>query len=779
MAKRRRRRSSSSPTPRLSAPSPPAKWTRRYAYAGWALLASAALALALISTGAQRCRAETTQTPSDPDSQGAPNRLIKEASPYLRSAAYQPVDWYPFGPEAFERARQLDRPVLLDIGAVWCHWCHVMDRESYENPEIARLINSMFVAVKVDRDARPDIDVRYQRAVQAITRQGGWPLTAFLTPTGKVFFGGTYFPPESRGGRPGLKQLLPRVSEVYRNQKDQILAGADQIARQLEAFEQAAAQPGEVNAALRETLISALKEDLDPQNGGSKSAPKFPHGAVIRLALDRYFPTRDPELLPVAEKTLDAMAQGGLRDYLHGGFYRYSTDRFWHIPHFEKMAYVQAELLAAYAQGYRATGKPLYREAAREIIAYLSDTLSDQARGGFYATQDADVGLEDDGSYFTWSLAEVAELLTEEEARVFTLRYGVVAQPQRHPPETPDRNVLYRARSVEDVSAELGLPPSQVRALLAQAREKLRAARGRQRAPFVDPNKFIDWNALLLSAYRQAYEAWGDESVKEFALRTTDFLLAEAYEPGKGMSHTVFEGQARTRGLVRDQVYMALALLDMYEISARPRYLAVARDLLDFTLARFWDGERGAFRDVAHAESFVEILQQPRKDIQDAPLPGANAVAALALERLFVLTGEERYRTKAEETLKAFAGSAARLGTFAATYGRGLDYYLSPPLRVVILGDRKDTRAQKLWQTALTAYRPHKSVLFREPGDELTQPLLVALAAPEGSAAGGAKVQAWVCAGARCAATDDAGRLAEMIRTHGLDPPEGVAAKEQ
>ncbi|MFB3153252.1 MAG: thioredoxin domain-containing protein, partial [Candidatus Acidiferrales bacterium] len=516
---------------------------------GWALVLAATVALALAATGGYG-------TPDPPGAKKA-NRLISEASPYLRSAAYQPVDWYPFSPQAFARAQELDRPILLDIGAVWCHWCHVMDRESYENPEVARLINEMFVAIKVDRDARPDIDARYQRAVQALTGQGGWPLTVFLTPAGKAFFGGTYFPPENRHGRPGLKELLPKVSEAYRTQKDRILAGADETARRLQAYESASAQSGSVTPALLEQLVAALPKDFDSEYGGGARAPKFPHGAVIRLALDRYAATRDARLREVAEKTLEGMARGGLRDYIHGGFYRYSTDRFWHVPHFEKMSYVQAELLEAFARAYQATGKPLYREAAEGILRYLTDTLSDQTRGGFLATQDADVSLDDDGSYFTWTLAEIKELLGAKEAQAFAAHYGVVASPQWHPPETPDRNVLYQAKSLEEVAAELKLPVEEVRTLVESARGKLRAARRQQKAPFVDPNKFVDWNALVLSAYRYAYEAFGDQAVKEFALRSTDFLLAQAYRPGQGMYHTVFEGTARTPGLLRDQAYMA------------------------------------------------------------------------------------------------------------------------------------------------------------------------------------------------------------------------------
>ncbi len=772
MAKKRRKNRASQEQAEAPRPEPRPKRRTRLL---WILAVAAAFVLALISIDFTRCHADPMRAASEPRKAGEPNRLIHEDSPYLRGAAQQPVDWYPFGPEAFQRAQELDRPILLDIGAVWCHWCHVMDRESYENPEIARLINEMFVAVKVDRDARPDIDIRYQRTVQALTGQGGWPLTAFLTPDGKAFYGGTYFPAESKSGRPGLRELLPQVSQTYRTQKDRLLAAADDISRRLQAYESDSAKPGEVTPALVEAALKDARNDFDPEYGGQTGAPKFPHGAVVQLLLDRYYVAHDPKLLEIAEKTLEGMGRGGLRDHVNGGFYRYSTDRFWHVPHFEKMAYVQAELLAAYAQAYQATGKLFYRDAAQDIAAYLTDTLSDQAQGGFYASQDADVNLDDDGTYYTWSLAEIQKLLAPDEARAFAARFGIVAAPDRHPPTTPDRNVLYVAKSVEQIGAEMKLPASRVEELLASARQKLRTARRGQQTPFVDKTKFIGWNALVLSAYRCAYEALGDESLKNFALRTTDFLLAKAYRPGQGMYHAVFEGKARTPELLEDQAYMSLALLDMYEISGEKRYFDAARDLMDYALAHLWDEKSGGFSDAAHGEDFVEILRQPRREIEDAPLPGSNAVAALALDRLFHLTGEERYRKKAEETLAAFAGSAPQMGTFAATYSRAADYHLSNPLRVVITGKKQDSHTQDLWRSALATYRPHKIVLLRDGTGKDSGPLPPALKAQIDSAPPTEAPRSFICVGATCLqATSDLTRQAELIRTFGLERPQAA-----
>src|ERR1700723_3469401 len=351
------------------------------------------------------------------------NRLKDSASPYLRSAAHQPIDWHEWGPEAFARAKEENKPILLDIGAVWCHWCHVIDRESYENPEIAGMINKFYVAVKVDRDERPDVDARYQSAISAISGQGGWPLTAFLTPEGKPFFGGTYFPPEDAMGRPGFKRILLGVSEAFRNKR----ADVDNSARALEEAVAKAelhhAARGSLDPGIVDSVIEFALRLFDEQPGGFGTAPKFPHASAVDLLLERYQSTRDPRLLHVAERTLEGMALGGVYDQLAGGFHRYSVDERWCVPHFEKMSYDNSELLKNYLHGYQVTGRALFHETAEGIIAWVNEVLSDQERGGFYGSQDADQTLDDDGDYFTWTRAEVRAVLSPEESRAIEIYY--------------------------------------------------------------------------------------------------------------------------------------------------------------------------------------------------------------------------------------------------------------------------------------------------------------------------------------------------------------------
>ena len=356
-----------------------------------------------------------------------PNRLHGQPSAYLKSAAHQPVAWHPWGPEALERAQQEDKPILLDIGAVWCHWCHVMDRESYENQEVAQLINQNFVPIKVDRDERPDIDARYQAAVSAISGQGGWPLTAFLTPQGKPFFGGTYFPPDDLYGRPGFKRVLASIAANFHTRRQEIEENAQKLTDALSRAELFAGARRDCTPTVVDAIVESASKLFDVRYGGFGSAPKFPHPTTLELLLEQYQASREPYLLTIVSTTLDRMAGGGVYDQLAGGFHRYSVDQRWHVPHFEKMAYDNSELLKSYLHGYQVTGNSFYREVAEGIIAWVDATLSDRERGGFYASQDADYSLEDDGDYFTWTLEEVRARLMEVMKRAFGEPWGLAS----------------------------------------------------------------------------------------------------------------------------------------------------------------------------------------------------------------------------------------------------------------------------------------------------------------------------------------------------------------
>ncbi len=378
------------------------------------------------------------------------NRLKDSASPYLRSAAHQPIDWHEWGDPAFARAEAEDKPILLDIGAVWCHWCHVIDRESYENSEIAKIINENFVAIKVDRDERPDVDARYQSAVSAISGQGGWPLTGFLLPNGKPFFGGTYFPPEDAMGRPGFRRILLAVADSYRNKRAELVRAADHLADAVAQAEVFTGARGEFDPGIVDEQIASVTKQFDIKNGGFGHAPKFPHSSAVDLILERYQQTKEKHLLAMVETTLEKMARGGVYDQLAGGFHRYSVDERWLVPHFEKMSYDNSELLKNYLHGAQTTNNWIMGETAEGIIAWVNEVLSDQQNGGFFASQDADYSLDDDGDYFTWTLDEVRAALTPEESRIAELYYDVEAHGEMH--HNPAKNVLWVAREFDEIA---------------------------------------------------------------------------------------------------------------------------------------------------------------------------------------------------------------------------------------------------------------------------------------------------------------------------------------
>jgi uncharacterized protein len=715
-----------------------------------------------------------------------PNRLAGARSAYLNSAAHQPVDWYPWSDAAFERARAEDKPILLDIGAVWCHWCHVIDRESYDDPETASIINADFVPVKVDRDERPDVDVRYQNAVSAITGQGGWPLTAFLTPDGHVFFGGTYFPPDSAHGRPGFKQVLRSVAEFYRTRRDQAHGYARELYQALHRLGDVRDSGEVLTPALVAAAVSDITGQFDPTHGGFGGAPKFPHSSALELLLRRHDRAGDAELLPVVVRTLEKMARGGVYDQLGGGFHRYSVDAAWIVPHFEKMLYDNAGLLANYAGAYRAAGLPLFRDAAAGIVAYIRGTLMDTADGGFYTSQDADISLDDDGDYYTWTREEAAAVLPADELAAAALRYHLDGPGEMH--HDPRRHVLYIDKDPDVIGAVLGRPVDDVRALLARAQDRLLAARAKRTAPFVDRTIYAGWNGMMISAFFAAARLPGLADAAGDALRALERVVRDAYEPASGrdvLAHAVGSGRAGAGpgrgfrhvvgpsdgigGLLDDQVHMAAALLDGFEHTGEPRYLGLAVETMDYVLDDF-RAPSGAFYDVAATarEPRPGGLGLPYVPVQDAPTPSGNGVAILALERLAALTGEAKYRDEADRALRACAPGRVEQGLFTATLGLALETHLAPPLHVVVVGPRGDARTRALHAAALDTYRHGVVVQVYDPaardGEGGSLPAVV----PEAAAAGAAEPRAYACTATECAAPAASPEaLAETIRTFG------------
>lgn len=700
------------------------------------------------------------------------NRLKDSASPYLRSAAHQPVDWHEWGAEAFEKARTESKPILLDVGAVWCHWCHVIDRESYENPEIAALINQHYIPVKVDRDERPDVDSRYQSAISAISGQGGWPLTAFLTPDGRPFWGGTYFPPEDMMGRPGFKRILLAVAEAFDTRRAEIDTSAQALQDAVGKAELFEGARSAIHAEIVDTIISSAVPMFDAKHGGFGEAPKFPHSSVIDLLLER--PTwSGTDLRQIAARTLDGMAAGGFHDQLGGGFHRYAVDERWCVPHFEKMSYDNSELLKNYLHGYQVLRVPRYREVAEGIISWVNEVLSDQQDGGFYASQDADQTLDDDGDYFTWTLSEVRAALTSEESRAIERFYDVQPHGEMH--HNPEKNVLWIAAPIETIARELNVTGANAALLLARAKGKLIEARQLRRpTPTVDDTLYVAWNAMFSSAYLEAARILERDDCRVFALKTMDRLEAEAWDESKGFLHRA--GGPRLEGSLDDQVFAANALLDAYEATLDRRYFDMAEHCMRLTVERFGDSDAGGFFDRAKDAGAMGGLDVRRKALQDSPTPGANAVAAIALERLYGFTGERAYHDWAEKTLEAFAGRAPQYGIFAATYGLAVLLHTRGVLQVVILGAANDPQSAALESAAHEVYRFGKAVLRVTP-EKVTAASLAPALRETLPNIDPAKAQALVCVETTCyPPVSDAAELKSLLLKTGTDAA-GVAQR--
>ncbi len=728
-------------------------------------------------------------------SEAPANRLKNSASPYLRSAAHQPVDWHEWGEAAFAKARAEAKPILLDIGAVWCHWCHVIDRESYENPEIAGLINQFYVAVKVDRDERPDVDSRYQAAVSSLSGQGGWPLTAFLTPDGKPFFGGTYFPPEDAMGRPGFKRILVAVAEAFRSKRSEIDSSAlalEDAVRQAENFTNAR---GAFDPAIVQVMCASIIGNFDSRNGGFGQAPKFPHPAAIDLLLELGQTSRDANLLLVANRTLEKMALGGVYDQLAGGFHRYSVDERWCVPHFEKMSYDNSELLKNYLHAFEvanmrgdgadAAGETqLFRATAEGIIGWVLDAMSDREHGGFYASQDADISLEDDGDYFTWTLDELRVALTPEEARVMEEVYDVGPVGEMH--HNPAKNVLWIASTAEDIAKRSGLNASDARFVIARAKGKMLAARANRTAPAVDQTVYVSWNAMFVSAFLEAGRVLGRDDCREFALKTLERILADAWDEKKGFCHRVPQAGASTSrtdaesigglpavaGLLDDQVFAAAALLDAYEVTLDRRYFAFAERTMQLAIEKYGDAEGGGFFDRASDAPPMGGLEVRRKAFQDSPTPSTNSAAAIVLARLYGFTGDALYREWAQRTLEAFAKLAPQFGLYAATYGLAAVLHSRHTMQVVITGAAGDAKAAALEAAANSVYRFGKAVLRVTPETVAADALAPALkeTIPHLFAQGRANVaQAFVCVGTSChAPVSEPEKLIELLTAPSL-----------
>jgi uncharacterized protein len=644
------------------------------------------------------------------------NSLAHASSAYLRSAMHQPIQWHEWGEEAFAAAQRENKPMLLDIGAVWCHWCHVMDRESYDDPEVAAIVNEHFIAVKVDRDERPDIDSRYQAAISAVSGQGGWPLTAFLTPDGKPFYGGTYFPPTDGYGRPSFKRVLISIANAYKEKNGDVVEQAKMVESAIAQAESFAGRDGRISAIIIAAIEKSAFSMFDAQHGGFGQAPKFPHPSTLDLLIEQYSRTGDETFRNVIVTTLEHMANGGVYDQLAGGFHRYSVDERWVVPHFEKMCYDNSELLKNYVHAYQATGTEFFASVARDIIRWMDEWLSDRDRGGFYASQDADISMDDDGDYFTWTLDEARAVLSEEEAEVAALHYDINEVGEMH--HNPAKNVLYVRAPIEEIARRMSLGAERVKSLLDSAKKKMYAARLQRPTPYVDKTVYVGWNSMCVSAYLEAAKVLQHEGARHFALRSLDRILAEAWRKSRLLHVVAYSDPAaehrEVSGLLEDYAATTLACLDAYEATADLTYFKFAHAIGDAMIDGFFDAVSGGFFDAEPAADgkSLGVLATRRKPLQDSPTPAGNPMAAIALLRLHRYTDDAAYRDKAEQTLELFAGVAEQFGIFIATYGIAVIHFLEAPVQVVVIaGAESEPVANAFADVASATFAANKSVL--------------------------------------------------------------------
>jgi hypothetical protein len=683
------------------------------------------------------------------------NALAKASSAYLRSAMHQPVQWMEWGEDAFAAARKDDKPILLDIGAVWCHWCHVMDRESYDDPEIAKIINDNFVAVKVDRDERPDIDSRYQAAISAVSGQGGWPLTGFLTSEGKPFYGGTYFPPGEQHGRPSFRRVLLSIANAYREKRADAVEQAEKVVSAISQAESLGGQSSDFSPSVITAIVEAALEAYDARNGGFGHAPKFPHPAALDLLIDHATRQKDERAKELYLHTLERMARGGMYDQLAGGFHRYSTDERWIVPHFEKMSYDNSELLKNYVHAYQSTKNPFFSEVAKDIVRWMDEWLSDRERGGFYASQDADDSMDDDGDYFTWTREEARAVLHPQEADIACLHYDINEVGEMH--HNPAKNVLYERVPVPEIVRQLNLESAQVTELLASAKRKLYAARLQRPTPYVDKTVYAGWNGLCISAYLETAKVLRLPGALEFALRSLDRVLAAAVKPDSSLLHVIAYSDPRSEhrqvaGMLDDYAFVSGACLDAYEATGQLHYFSSARSIGDAMISKFFDAAGGGFFDseTTSPKATLGVLGTRRRPFQDSPTPAGNPAAAIVLCRLHSYTEEGSYRDKAEQTLELLATVAGRYGIFAGTYGLAATHLAYPGTQVVVVGE--GDLAERLHQAATTGYALNRAVVRLRALDVSSKALPPTLAKTIPSIPGvsGDRAVALVCTGFTC-----------------------------
>jgi uncharacterized protein YyaL (SSP411 family) len=665
------------------------------------------------------------------------NRLIHETSPYLLQHAHNPVDWYPWGDEAFVKAREENKPVLMSIGYSACHWCHVMERESFENEQIATLMNDLFVNIKVDREERPDLDEVYMNAVQMLTGRGGWPMTMFLTPERQPFYGGTYFPPEDRHGMPGFPRILQGVAEAYRDKPQDVQKSVDQI---LSGLKRMSHSEDHEHAFAPESIGKAAEQiaaAYDPQNGGLGRAPKFPNPGAYELFLRHYHQAKTQRFLDMVTHTTTKMAQGGIYDHLGGGFHRYSVDEKWLVPHFEKMLYDNAQLVRIFAQLFRATGNEFFKRVMEETLDYLLRDML-HIEGGFYSTQDADSEGEE-GKFFVWSSAEINQVLGEEDAEIFARMYDVTERGNFE-----GKNILHPVLTIDQAARLFKKSPAQIETLVANAKQKLFEVREQREKPFRDEKIITSWNGLMLSGLAEAFKISSKPSFLAAANRTIELIFSKLFRDAL-LLHTYKDGKAKQLGFLDDYAFLGVGLLDFYEAAFDRSALQRATELTEIMVREFWDPKGGGFFYIGNSH---EQLINRAKPVFDASVPSGNAKATELLLRMYHFTGREDFLSKAEAALRSYSNAMASQPFAFAHMLCALDFYLRKPKEVVLIGNREESKTAELLAVINSVYTPNMTLQLVAPDQSLEtiSPLLAGKTQIDGDAT------AYVCHNYTCSA---------------------------
>lgn len=644
------------------------------------------------------------------------NRLIHETSPYLLQHAHNPVDWYPWGAEALARAKREQKPILLSIGYSACHWCHVMERESFENGEIAAVMNELFVNIKVDREERPDLDEIYMNAVQVMTRSGGWPMTVFLTPDLKPFYGGTYYPPTDRYGRPGFPKVMHAVADAFNDKKVQVLQQADQLTAQLNQISNIAdPHEHELTEQLMASAFQHYRSQFDSHSGGFGNAPKFPPSMGLPFLLRYWHHSGNANALEIVELTLQKMACGGMYDQLGGGFHRYSTDAHWLVPHFEKMLYDNAQLVVAYFEAYQATQKPFYRDIATQTLDYVLREMYAAKNGGFYSTQDADSeGVE--GKFFVWERTEVEDIIGEENAEVFCEFYDITPQGNFE-----GENILHVQTPPDIFARKLRMDVGELEAILAEGKQKLFEEREKRIKPGVDDKILTSWNGLMLRGMAMGYQLTGKPEYLTSSKKSADFVLTTLSQENGLLLRTYRAGKSHLNAYLEDYAYFIAGLIALYEASFEARWLTEAERLADLMIEQFGDeaGDGFFFTGKAH-----ETLIVQSKSAYDGATPSGASMAIHSLLRLAKHLDRPEFHDKAVETLKLYFHQIERMPSGSGQLLCELAFLLSTPKEIAIVGEKSNAKTEAMLAALHGTYLPNKIVALNDSSNDSALPLL-------------------------------------------------------